>query len=564
LEPLNLVDFTGGVNLRANSFQLAENESPELANIDIDPLGGIYTRKGWERWNVADLDVDAETWDPRRAYLAQLADGTDLIYVAANDTVFISDGTGDDLEDAEIPCAASTHLADFATFGDTTYIACGWTLDSHERVGTAVPASVVALSTGNFNNDYLTPVHGVFPRAELVEAHAGYAFVAYTGEAGTAYPNRIRWSHPTSQDDWAEADFLDIGIGGSRITALQSYEDHLLIFKADSVWALYGYNSESWQLVQKSSTIGAQGPQGVTRSEDAVFFYSASDHGGIYLYSGERPVEISTQLRRAFENIIAPELIWVGWLSRKLWVTIPWTYDGPTDDNAATFVLDPSVGDGAWTYYTSDAGSLGPLIGGSNVDSQRRPMGVLRATEHPCIVRLDALNLAADLVAPVALLGSTASPDPWSWPIILTDTGEAIEASGMLGYQPFRTLYRTPWLTAGWPTRKKSWRRPDFVCRRTEADCRLQVQSFRDYEDINARRQSLVEIPTAGSGTVWGEFDWGDGSVWGAGAVGGATIRRGSSFGMCRALQLRISSLTPGARWGIDAIVAKIVMRRFR
>jgi len=570
LTPLNLIDFTGGLNLRTTQFQLAGNESPELNNISIDPLGGIYTRKGWQRWNVDDIAVDAEDWDPRRAYMVQLSDGTDLAYIADNGTIWMTTA-GATFTDSLVPCGAQTHLADFATYGDSTYIACGRLLDSHVRVGTAAPVSVDALSTGNFNDDYENPVHDVFPRCELIEQHAGYMFAGFTAEAGIEYPNRIRWSHPTSPDDWAELDFMDIETGGSHITALMSYEDHLLIFKNDSVWALYGYNGESWQIVQKDSTIGAVGPQGVTRSEQVVFFYSASDHGGVYGYAGERPEEISTQLRRAFGAIIQPELIWVGWAGRKLWVTLPWNYDGATADNSAVFVFDPSVGEGAWTYYTSLAGSLGPLVGGSNTDTQLRPLGVLRNTEHPCVVMLDALDVAADLVSPEAVLGGSVSPDPWVMPALVTGDGFEIVASGAPGLAPFNTYYRTPWLVADWPTRKKSWRRPDFVCRRTEREHRLQIQSFRDYEELNARRRSVVEVPTGG-GTVWGHFEWTpttafpaeDTPTWGDGAVAGAAIRRGSSFGMCRALQLRISSLTPGARWGIDAIVAKYVMRRFR
>ena len=67
LEPLNLMDFTGGLNLRRNQFQLAENESPDLLNVDIDPRGGFYTRKGWQRWNANDvIDVEAGVaWKPR-------------------------------------------------------------------------------------------------------------------------------------------------------------------------------------------------------------------------------------------------------------------------------------------------------------------------------------------------------------------------------------------------------------------------------------------------------------------------------------------------------------------
>ena len=33
-------DFTGGLNLRADQFQLSKNESPDMLNVEIDPRGG--------------------------------------------------------------------------------------------------------------------------------------------------------------------------------------------------------------------------------------------------------------------------------------------------------------------------------------------------------------------------------------------------------------------------------------------------------------------------------------------------------------------------------------------
>lgn len=563
LEPLSLADFTGGLNLRKSTFQLNQNESPEMENIAIDPLGGIYTRKGWQRWNTTEI-ADPDTWDPRRAFLQQLADGTNIVYIASNHKLYAAGMDRTFAELVGVTCNAVSHMADFATFGDTLYIARGRDTVSSKRVGTAAPVALVASGAGNWNNDYVNPVQGRFPKTELVEAHAGYAFVANIDEDGTDLPNRLRWSHPTSQEDWAELDYIDIETGGAQITALMSYEDHLLIFKSNSVWALYGYNSDSWQLVQKSSTVGAMGPQGVSRNENVVFFYSAADRGGIYVYNGERPMEISTQLRRALEDITQPELIWVGWLGRLLWVTLPWDYvDGPTTDNAAVFVYDPSVGDGAWVYFTSTEGSLGPLVGGSNADTQIRPMGVLRGGDCTCVVRLDALEAAHDQIGDVAVLGVSTGTPSFDPPFLVTADDKEIIASGAPAFSPFHTRYRTPWLHADWPTRKKSWRRPDFVMKRTGFDHALQVRSFRDYEEVNPRRAHRVEVFGDATAT-WGEFDWGDGTIWGDDIKQGAVIRRGSSFGMAKALQLAIDGLTPGARWGIDAVILKLVMRRFR
>jgi hypothetical protein len=585
LEPLNLIDFTGGLNLRDNTFQLQPNESPEMINISIDPLGGIYTRRGWDRWNGPDIvDPDITPWDPRRAYLTQLSDGSDIIYIASDNKLYAGNAVlGAAILDLGLDVEAIPHMADFATFGDDLYIARGRDNQMAKRTEVAAPTLLTLGGAGTWNDDYVNPVFDTAPPAELCEAHGGYLFVANIVEDGLTFPNRIRWSHPTSPEDWAQADYIDINIGGDHITALQSFEDHLLIFKSDSIWALYGYNADSWQVVQKSSTIGAISPQVITRSETAVFFFSASDRGGIYAYDGERATEISEQLRYAMEALHAPELVWVGWLGRKLWVTLPWTYDGPTDDDSAVFVFDPSVGNGAWVYYTCKSGGLGPIVAGSNTDTQLGPLAVVRSTETPCIVRLEALPHAADRVWTMAVLAvddPTATDPEERQGYLVTEDGEEIIASGMPGDEPFDTVYRTPWVSGGWPTRKKSFRRPDFVCRITGREHQLSISSFRDYEEHNPRRRHTVLVPggisteasVSTAAAIWGHFEWGDGTEWGAeGSVAelpqlrqGASIRRGSSFGLCRSVQLRVVGATPYANWGVDAIILKMVMRRFR
>lgn len=570
LEPVNLVDFTGGLNLRRNQFQLRGNESPEMENITVDPLGGIYTRAGWRRWNEEDIVADPETWDPRRAYLIQTSDGSDYIYIANGDgTVYWSDAAGTFAALAGVTAQCVPHAADFVAWGDDLYIACGHENTVKRRTGTAAVVAMVAGGSGSWNDDYTNPgaMGLVVPKCELIESHAGYIFVANIDEDGVDFPNRVRWSHPNNPTDFATLDFLDVETGGPRITALMSYEDHLLVFKNDAVVAIYGYDLDSWQVVTKTTTIGAVSPQGVSRSEGAVFFYSASDRGGIYAYSGERPHEISESVRHAFEHIITHDLVWVGWLARRLWVTIPWTYDGPTADNAAVLVFDPIAGEaGAWVYFTAVDGQLGPLVAGSNVDSQFLPLGVIRATDTPCVVQLDAIETAAaDELYGYSVLGSTNSNIPGD-PLngfLVDESDNELEASGLTGGSAFRSYYRTPWITADWPTRKKSWRRPDLVCRGTEEDYKLQVRSYRDYDDSNTRRQYTVDVNGRGI-AKWGEFVWGDGTEYSAGGSSSAQIRRGGSFGLGRAIQLRFEGITPKRRWGVEAIVLKVVLRRFR
>ena len=37
-------DFKGGLNLRADQFNIAYNESPAVLNVEVDPRGGVRRR----------------------------------------------------------------------------------------------------------------------------------------------------------------------------------------------------------------------------------------------------------------------------------------------------------------------------------------------------------------------------------------------------------------------------------------------------------------------------------------------------------------------------------------
>jgi hypothetical protein len=109
------------------------------------------------------------------------------------------------------------------------------------------------------------------------------------------------------------------------------------------------------------------------------------------------------------------------------------------------------------------------------------------------------------------------------------------------------------------------------------------VESFRDYDETNVHRSRTLKVRTAGasfwtedgfSDVVNGGFDWSDGGAvdpsgrganWGGARVG-ANMIRGGSMGMARAIQLRVraSPNTDRRRWGVDAMVTKYVMRRYR
>ena len=128
----------------------------------------------------------------------------------------------------------------------------------------------------------------------------------------------------------------------------------------------------------------------------------------------------------------------------------------------------------------------------------------------------------------------------------------------------FETWYQTGWIDAGGPTHKKSWRRPDYIFREYGADYRMIIDAFTDHDEGSPKRVHLITVPGSGGGALWGDFEWGDGTVWGS-APDGSVIVRGKSFGLAKTLQLKIHGPTASpARWGLGAIVLKYVPRRFR
>jgi hypothetical protein len=573
LEPLNLMDFTGGINLRRNQFQLGETESPDLLNVDIDPRGGFYTRKGWQRWNSADVvDIGTEVWKPRNAFIHTHADGSQYvnvinnhqIYWAGNDGVFAPLGVVAD---------AHPHCADAAAWGDVAYIACGMFRPSIRVQGLGVVTPMV----DDVWSEVDAPVDNTMPQAEFAAGHASYLFCAVTSEADGNHFARVRWSHPNKPDSWRADDFLDIETGGGKITGLMSFRDHLIIFKTNSMWALYGYDEDSWQLIKVSVSVGCPTITAATRSETAVFFFSASDKGGIYMYSGDTPAHISGNLRPAFEEVSAYENVFVSWAGRRLWVGVPWVKGvGSTASVSSLFVLDPDIGDGAWTMYRSDYGAVGPVLDGSDVNA-KYPLAALWSDRVAVMVTLDYIRDAYDLILEPSSIG--VAPDGY----VVTGNDEEIGVAGPIFGQTFDSFYRTRWLHAGWPDRKKSWRRPTFVCRQVDRDVDLLVETYRDYDETTVHRSRTIRVKADGE-SYWtetghaeaavGGFDWteggdadpsGRGADWGLQRQGSNLIRAGS-MGLARSVQMRVraSPVTPHQKWGVDAIVAKIVMRRFR
>ena len=533
--PINLTNFTGGLNLRADAFELGDGESPSMLNVDIDPRGGFVARKGWTNWSSG--KITAGTWNPRTIFIHELSDGSERVYVA-NDGKLLATATGvvpfttQQAAGTDVVANAAPHGADFAPWGDTLYVACGKANQGVRIVGTT--ATRLTAGAAATWREIESPSGTVMPRADFVASHSGYLFVASTSEDSTSYPHRIRWSHPNNPEQWRSSDYIDIFEGGGPITGLVPNRDHLLIFKQSSVWALFGYDSDSWQLVNVTRERGAPTRQAIARSEQAVFFYSHL--AGVYMIAGDGfPKGVSEPLRPLFEDGFAdlPNEVGLGWVDQRLWFACPYDPTANATTSVSVFMMDPTVGGGAWTRYTSaHGGGVGPFgQGGYGAGGAELPIVALRSFAQ--------------------LMLRNASTSPVDSFVDGTTVTANVEA-----------YYVTRWLDGGYPTLKKSWRRPDLVVKERSQAYELTIETYRDYDEANVTREKVVNVDAGSAGPIWGSFVWGDGSIYGPPAKG-SRIERGGNLGSARTVQLRISG-EAGKPWGVDAIVFKFIPRRMR
>jgi len=386
------------------------------------------------------------------------------------------------------------------------------------------------------------------PRANLIATHLDRVWVADVKEGSTVYPNRIRFSHPGFAESWRELDYIDVTQGGSGITAIVPFGDQLLIFKKRAVFALLGYDEETFQLVPLTTEVGAVNAQCVAATEQGVFFFSWPD--GLFVYNGTAFTDLFAPLRPLLQTGDITETsmggVYVSWCDRRVFVSMPIGVDpndietynqaGLTYDNGdtkyggntrattptATFVWDATIKEGgSWTkYVTGDGYGYGPCI--DFVQSTGKRIPVMAHVYRPAIVEIDKVNIHVDTIRG-------------------TD-------------YTFDAYYYTKWQDAGSTSAKKFWRRPEMVVRQLGHNTTIDVDVYHNWNRSTADRSFSVSLDARDIGG--GYNSWVSPDL-------GSDLAKGNNLGLANSVQLKIS--TDGAEpWGVNAISFKFNPRRVR
>lgn len=525
-------DFTGGLNFRADQFQLASYESPDMLNVEIDPRGGVFSRGGQQRLNTTAV---SGTWSPHKLYpfsgatqTIMLTNGTKVFHSTGGNFTVLQVSAGVDLS------SPSSHGACMAQWGDSMYIACGsagnggyvWkTTDTYAFALTASGTAPHAWQTTPTSSERKMPT------AEHLVVHASKMWAANTTEAGTYYPNRIRWSLENSPENWGENDYIELAGGGNGITGMAVVNGQLVVFKPNAVYAILGYDSSTFQVVELSNRIGCLSHHAMAQSEDGVYFFSHNQ--GLFYYNGSSIQDMFSNLRTAIDlNYINPaehESISVSWVGRRVWVSVPYSVESTVAYPSVNFVLDPSIRNGVFTQFQTSDG-YGLIAGCDWTDGNNLDYRLMIHPTQPYVMKVDLYAQESD------------------------------DITGTLS--AFTSYYKTRWFDGGSYMQKKMFRRPDFVVKESDLSQAITVKVYHDFTEGtgNERKTFTISQTPPTTSLLWGTGLWGE--DWSSGAISSKFLT-GRNLGLARSIQLEF--IGPASqKWGINSIGYKYNARRVK
>jgi hypothetical protein len=526
-------DFTGGLNLRADQFQLARNESPDMLNVEIDPRGGIFSRGAMREVNTTPV-IPSGVWAPHRLFAFQGA--TPNLMLTTTTRVYKS--TGGNFSVLEYSAGnpvtpVQDHGACMAQWGNTLYMVMGtagnggYSWSTGDTYATALTASGTAPHAWQAAP---APAEHKIPTAQHILVHANRMFVANTTEAGVSYPNRVRWSIEGIADNWIFEDYIDFDGGGQGITAIASVQGQLIVFKPNAIFIVYGYDSEDHQIVQLSSKLGCQSHDYVATSETGVYFYSHPQ--GLFYYNGSQIIDLFDNLKSMFPlghvNFAGQEQISVSYVNRRVWLSLPYSKETSATTPTVSFVYDPSISGGAWIAHQLSDG-YAPIGGVDFTPSDGITKYYMIHPTKARVLSVDEFDEEKDFIDQ-------------------TEVG-------------FDSYYRTGWVDGRSYSAKKMFRRPDFIMKQVDSARQVNIKVFHNFEeaDGNERKIFNVALGPSATGMMWGSGQWGIDN-WGVVAQG-AQIMRGSNLGLAKAVQLLFTGPN-GLYWGVDSISYKYNSRK--
>lgn len=505
-------NFTGGLNNHQSRQNLLPTESPDCLDVVFNNRGGFSTRRGYGT-AVTQATLDG-------GYIGgQFSAGTDVVWGINNaGALWTWDGATFTNVTTTSP-ADSSRVVQGVSWDDRLYFS-NW-LNSGSLLMRFWNGTAFTTLTNTPNNNYTAPTQANAPLARLIAKHSNHMWWADTVESGTRFRSRVRFSHPFQPRDFASADFFDIEPDdqSDQITAIMPFKDQLLVFKRRAVFAIYGYDRDSFVVERIANSAGVSCQGAVTANAGTAYWWSID--GNVFAYNGRGVVPIGDRITGILNDgvvAVGCDTTRVMWADDQLWVSLRLN-----DLSRVMFVYDPSIGEnGAWTRFSYAPTSM---------------LWWKRSTGAPYVVFTQRLRGALYDLSSV--------------------TREQDNDRGTVTSVPAH--YRTAWYTAKDTALKKRWRRPTVTVAAND-DCVLNVQVYHDFNEASPNRTLTMPVARSVGGMVWGD-PWG--TPW-SGSDPVYEFDRLGSPGRSNAIQFRFSMSDVSSRWWVDSFALPFYEKSYR
>jgi hypothetical protein len=505
-------NFTGGPNNNQSRQNLLETETPECMDIVFNARGGFASRRGYRTTTVQSV--------LNGGYIGgQFSAGTEVLW-GIDSTGGLWTWTGSTFTDVTTSSPADMSRTVRGTAWDDRLYFANW-LNGASLLQRYWDGSAFTTLGNTANNNYTSPSGGNAPLSRLIASHSGHMFWADTVESGTRYRSRLRYSHPLQPEDFADSDYFDIEPDDqtNQITALVPFKDMMLIFKQRGVFALYGYDRDTFIVERVSTRAGVFSQEQVDVNSGVCYWWSTD--GNVYAFNGRGVVPIGDRI----VNVVYEGTVNAGneghrvlWGENRLFISLVKATGG-----RLLFMYDPAVGQsGAWTQFSYAPSSMFWWV------------------------RNDGDSQIQFILPDVGILYDLGNP-----------AQEQDESNGT--NTPIDAWYRTAWFTAQDTALKKRWRRPTVTIAAND-DCILNVEVYHDFNESSPNRTLTMPVTSTSGDMVWGD-DWG--SLW-AGSDPVYKFDRLGSPGRSNAVQFLFRVTGHSSRWWTDSYALPYYEKAYR
>ncbi|MFW6288028.1 MAG: hypothetical protein ACOC2J_04685 [bacterium] len=323
-EVFRINDFSGGLNEIGNQVEIGDNQTPSCQNCVFDEMGALVKRKGYK--SILDTEIDADKIDG--IYLFHKKDGARYMIVAAEGSLYEvdeSDGTTSILEydgGGDVDDLNDTSEVSFTTWGNTCYISTGHD-DLLEFDGDVVKT----------NSDA--------PRGTLITNHQNIIFIS----GNKNNPSELYYSE-LGTGDFSDYSTIKVSTDdGDHINNIIKQQNNLVIFKTNSIHALYGSSEFNFELREVQPNVGTISPRSVVNIMNRLFFLYRD---GVYVFDGTSIKMVSEMITPSIKKIVNPQETAAAWDSQRYYLAYS---DRSGEENSKVLVYN--LLHESWTRFTN-------------------------------------------------------------------------------------------------------------------------------------------------------------------------------------------------------------------